>query len=314
MVNGQLGQTLPQLGFGRNCKDLSDGQLLERFTSFQDEAAFATLVQRHGPMVLGVCQRLLNEPHDAEDAFQATFLVLVRKAGTIAQPDLLANWLYGVAYRIAIKARATAARRREHERQAALMPLADPIPNVAWRELRTVLDAEMNLLPEKYRAPLVLCYLEGLTNEEAARKLGWPTGSMSGRLSRGRELLRKRLIRRGLTLSAGLLALLLSKSSASAAAIPAALAKSTVSLAVLSATGQSAAGGGVSATVAGLIEEGMSALESITPITKVSKFKAHVLLAIFMIVLSVGAIAYGALVGGPTGKYGPIQHCPPSDR
>jgi len=172
---------------------LSDGQLLEWFVSQREEGAFAALVRRHGPMVLSVCRRVLRNSHDAEDAFQATFLVLAEKAPRLRQPELLANWLYGVAYRTALHARQRASRRSEREREAATLPVLNNDPEIESRELRQVLDEELQGLPEKYRAPLVLCYLEGMTNEEAARLLGWPSGSMSYRLARGRELLRERL-------------------------------------------------------------------------------------------------------------------------
>jgi RNA polymerase sigma factor (sigma-70 family) len=176
----------------------SDGELLERFVARRDELAFAVLVRRHGPMVLGVCRRVLNDWHQAEDAFQVTFLVLARKAGSLARPELLANWLHGVAYRTALKARSQVVRQGEYERQAAAMSPTESQPSRSARELREVLDEELNRLPEKYRAPLVLCYLEGKTNEEAARLLDWPVGSMSARLTRGRGMLRARLTRHGL--------------------------------------------------------------------------------------------------------------------
>ncbi len=172
---------------------LSDRQLLEKFVHHREEAAFAALVRRHGPMVLGVCRRMLRHSHDAEDAFQATFLVLAEKAQHLRRPERLANWLYGVAYRTALHARQRAAHRSRLEREAAAMsaPISDP--EFESQELRRILDEELHRLPEKYRAPLVLCYLEGKTNEEAARLLGWPVGSMSYRLARGRDLLRQRL-------------------------------------------------------------------------------------------------------------------------
>jgi RNA polymerase sigma factor (sigma-70 family) len=148
-------------------------------------------------MVFALCRRVLNSAQDAEDAFQATFVVLARKAHAVEKPELLANWLYGVAYRTARKARAQAARRGHHERQAALMAGAQMAQAGDDRqEIRGILDEELQHLPAKYRAPLVLCYLEGMTNEQAARKLGWPSGSMSYRLARGRELLKSRLTRR----------------------------------------------------------------------------------------------------------------------
>jgi RNA polymerase sigma factor (sigma-70 family) len=172
---------------------LSDKELLASFVRGREEAAFASLVRRHGPMVLSVCRRVLHNRHDAEDAFQATFLVLVEKAPRLRRPELLANWLYGVAYRTALHARQRAARRSEREREATAMSTPSSEPEIEAQELRRILDEELHRLPEKYRAPLVLCYMEGKTNEEAARVLGWPSGSMSYRLARGRDMLRQRL-------------------------------------------------------------------------------------------------------------------------
>jgi len=188
----------------------TDRELIDQFLRQQDETAFATLVQRHGPMVLGLCRRILDHEQEAEDAFQATFLILVRRAGTLDNPDLLGSWLYGVAYRTARKARTQAARRRERERQVASVTTAEEPPtDHAWRELRSALDDELNRLPDKYRLPLVLCYLEGLTNEEASRRLGWPPGSISYRLARGREMLRDRMQGRNREAPAGFFALVL---------------------------------------------------------------------------------------------------------
>src|SRR5262249_52281674 len=141
--------------------EVTDGHLLHRFVTGRDEAAFAALVQRHGPLVLGVCRRLLRDANDAEDVFQATFLVLVRKARSLDRRGSLAGWLYTVAYRLALRLRADAARRREHERQAATMSPTEPRNDAAWKELAALLDEELNHLPEKYRTPLVLCYLQG---------------------------------------------------------------------------------------------------------------------------------------------------------
>ena len=180
---------------------LTDGQLLARFVATRDEPAFAALVRRHGPMVLGVCRRLLPRGPDAEDAFQATFLVLFRRARALDRGGSVANWLYTVAYHVALRARADAARRRQCERA---VPRRDEAPAAdVWSDLRPVLDEELTRLPDKYRAPVVLCYLEGKTNEEAGRLLGCPVGTVKGRLSRARDLLRARLARRGVTLSAG---------------------------------------------------------------------------------------------------------------
>jgi serpin B len=200
----------------------TDGQFLERFALHSDEAAFEALVQRHAPMVWNVCRRVLGNPADADDAFQATFLVLVRKAGSIAHRDSAASWLHAVAFHIALNARSAAARRRLHERQEAAMAATEPSADAVWSDVRRVLDEELDRLPEKYRAPLVLCYLEGKTNDEAADQLGWTRGTVAGRLSRARDLLRGRLARRGLALSSAALAATLSENAASAT-VPVAL-------------------------------------------------------------------------------------------
>jgi RNA polymerase sigma factor (sigma-70 family) len=229
-----------------------DRALLERFVAHQDQQAFAAIVSRHGPMVLGVCRRVLRHHQDAEDAFQATFLVLARKAGSLDRPELLANWLYGVAFRTAQQARAKVARRSHHEREAASMTAAWSEPQVGKGELRELLDQELFQLPEKYRAPLVLCYLEGKTNEEAARLLGWPPGSMSARLARGRELLRERLARRRGVLAGALPGLLATRPLP--AEISPLLADTTVQAAVGVALGKTVPAGIVSPSVRELMD------------------------------------------------------------
>src|SRR5262245_36773723 len=174
---------------------VTDSQLLDRFLSQRDEAAFELLVWRHGPMVLGVCRRVLQDAHDAEDAFQATFLTLARKGGSIGRRESLAGWLYTVAQRIALRARARQPRPRSRERPLPASVVeesaCDPSELLAWRELRPLLDAEVARLPEKYRDAFILCYIEGKTNEEAAEQLGCPKGTVLSRLSRARERLRK---------------------------------------------------------------------------------------------------------------------------
>jgi RNA polymerase sigma-70 factor (ECF subfamily) len=222
--------------------DTTDGQLLRCFVERRDEAAFSALVRRHGPMVLAVCRRVLCDPHDAEDVFQATFLVLVRRAHSIGRPELLGNWLYGVAYRTALKARAVAGRRRAREGPLVDVPTARSNDEAVWRDLRPVLDDELSRLPQKYRVPVVLCYFEGKTHEEAARCLGCPRETISTRLMRARERLRGRLLRRGVTLSGGLLAAALAQNAAPAADVPAALAEGTIQAAMQFAAGQAAAG------------------------------------------------------------------------
>jgi RNA polymerase sigma factor (sigma-70 family) len=176
----------------------TDAELLARWSSGTDPHALGLLIRRHGGMVFGVCRRTLGNTPDADDAFQATFLVLVRKAHTLARPEQVAGWLHGVALRIARKARAD--RSRRHQREVISVDPVAPAPPENTQDLRQILDEELDRLPEKYRLPIVLCELEGHTLEEAARLLGWPKGTVAGRLSRGRELLRKRLSRRGIGL------------------------------------------------------------------------------------------------------------------
>jgi RNA polymerase sigma factor (sigma-70 family) len=207
---------------GGGVADLPEPCLLDRFLSRADEAAFASLIERHGPMVLSVCRRVLGNAHDAEDAFQATFLVLARRAGSLRRRASVAGWLYGVACRVAWRARADAARRRLHERRAQALRPEAPAAEVP-PDLGDVLGEELARLPEAYRQPVVLCHLEGLTNEEAARRLGWPVGSVKGRLFRARELLRSRLARRGLAPTVALLDAALAGQTAEA--VPAALAE-----------------------------------------------------------------------------------------
>jgi RNA polymerase sigma factor (sigma-70 family) len=204
--------------------DLTDGQLLARFVAARDEASFAALVRRHGPMVLGVCRRLLRHAQDAEDCFQATFLVLARKASAVKR-ESVGSWLYAVAYRTALEARAVNARRRRRERQVEDMPHPEVMPSEA-QDWRPWLDHELNRLPEKYRAAIVACDLEGRSRKEAARLLGLAEGTVSSRLARGRRLLAKRLTRHGLALSGGALAAVLAEGAASAH-VPAALVLST---------------------------------------------------------------------------------------
>jgi len=202
---------------------LTDGQLLGDFIERQDEAAFAALVKRHGPMVWGVCRRLLNH-EDAEDAFQAAFLVLVRKAASIMPREMVANWLYGVAHQTALHSRRTAARRTAREKQMVKMPEAATTEQDLWNDLQPLLDQELSRLPDKYRVVIVLCDLEGKTRKEAAEQLGCPEGTVAGWLARGREMLAKRLAKRGVVLSSGTLVAMLSHNAVSACVPPAVMA------------------------------------------------------------------------------------------
>jgi RNA polymerase sigma factor (sigma-70 family) len=235
MVTGQLkmmGSQSGAAGVEERVESLSDEELLDWFLNRSGgaaEVAFRAIVVRHGPMVLGVCRHILNQLQDAEDAFQATFLVLARKAGSIRDRRVLARWLYEVAYRIAMRARTNGVRRRTHERQGGEMAATVSIDNHGWIELRPVLHEEINRLPEKYRVPVILCYLEGRTNEEVAELLQWPVGTVKGRLSRARDLLRSRLSRRGLALTAAFLVTALADGTVIADVVPPRLLDETVS-------------------------------------------------------------------------------------
>src|SRR5262249_37021487 len=171
----------------------ADDVLLERFTAQREQAAFEALVQRHGPMVLGVCRRVLGHEQDAEDAFQAVFCVLARKAGSIRRGRAVGGWLYAVACRIARQAKASQVRRRMRERELPDVPAPDNPPECVWRDLWPILDEEVSRLPERYRRPFVLCHLEGKTNEEAAAELGCAPGTVGSRLTRARQRLRAHL-------------------------------------------------------------------------------------------------------------------------
>jgi RNA polymerase sigma-70 factor (ECF subfamily) len=276
-----------------------DAQLVARFVRQRDEAAFAALVKRHGPMVHGVCARVLHDPHDAEDAFQATFLVFVRRAAAIGRPELLASWLYGVAYRTALKARSGSARRRAHEGQLpARECTADPADEVLWRDLRPVFDEELNRLPERYRVPFVLCHLEGRTHEEIARRLGCPRETVTTRLVRARERLRGRLSRRGVALSAGTFSTLLAQE---AAAVPPGLAEATGKAALSFAAGHAAATG----TVVALTEGVLRAMW----LTKL-KIAAAVLLAAGVVVGGIGLIPQNRAAAEPAPQAQPVKAQP----
>jgi RNA polymerase sigma factor (sigma-70 family) len=215
--------------------DLTDGELLARFVASRDEASFAVLVRRHGPMVLGVCRRMLRHAQDAEDCFQATFMVLARKAATVER-ESVGSWLYAVAHRTSLEARAVNARRRAREQQVKEMPHPE-VMSSEIQDWRLWLDHELDRLPEQYRSVIVACDLEGRSRKEAARFLGLVEGTLSSRLARGRRLLAKRLAPYGLSLSGAALAAALCENAASAQ-LPAALLSSTTKAAVLVAVGE----------------------------------------------------------------------------
>jgi RNA polymerase sigma factor (sigma-70 family) len=294
--------------------DLTDGQLLGRFAAAQDEAAFQALVERHGPLVLGVCRRVLGNVHDAEDAFQATFLLLVRKAGTLGKPELVGNWLYGAACRVALKAKSNAARRRRLDREVSTMGAAGPGAEGDSHDVPAILAEEIERLPEKYRAPVVLCYLEGKTHAEAAKAIGCPPGSISWRLGQARASLRKRLKRHGLAVTAGLLLWLLSQQRG-VAAVPDELIRRTV----CAGTRLAKAGGGsahavVPGPVAALVEAALGELVA-ARFSKRTRVLALLLLligsaCILAVALEVWA-GRGSLPAAGSGAIPPRMRTPP---
>ncbi len=218
---------------------MTDGELLTRFLSGRDEDALAALIGRHGPMVWGVCCRVLRHPHDAEDAFQATFLVLVQKAATLPNRETVGNWLHGVARQTAVRMRAFAAKRGLREKQVAVMPEPTTAEQYVWNDLSPVVDEELSRLPNKYRALIVLCDLEGVTRKEVARRLDIPEGTAASRLAAARAMLAKRLARRGIVLSGVLLGDVLCQQSAWAN-VPALVVSNTRTVASLMAAGKAA--------------------------------------------------------------------------
>jgi RNA polymerase sigma factor (sigma-70 family) len=262
-----------------------DRLLLEQFASRGDEKAFAALMQRHGPMVLGVCRRILQDQHRAEDAFQATFLVLVRKAGAIRKEQSIAGWLHNVALRLAQKAKAEAARGDRPDQRSASKVAGDAEAEATWRESLGILDEELQRLPKNYRLPLVLCYLEGLTRDEAAARLGWTTNKLRGCLERARDKLRSRLIRRGVTLSSAASGMLLADTALSAA-VPPLLAFATNQAAARFAAGTALVACGLSTPVAALTEGGLKMVSS-------KKSTAILALAFFTVIAGSGVAVFG---------------------
>jgi RNA polymerase sigma factor (sigma-70 family) len=268
---------------------LSEGQLLGRFAG-GDEGAFEALVTRHGPMVLGICRRLLYDRRDVEDAFQATFLVLLRKARALRDPEGLSPWLHSVAYRVAARIRSNSARRPAEESRGARPEAVEAACELERSELRALLDEEIHRLPEKYRRPVVLCYLEGRTHEEAARRLRCSAGSVRGRLDRARQKLKDRLGRRGVAPAAGLAALAAGAESASAA-VPAPLIAGTIATLTRAATATAVSGAA-----------SVSALELADAVFRgmiVAKLKVAALLVAGMIALGAMSLVVALEPNGP---------------
>lgn len=282
---------LRQLMLLRDGGGLTDGQLLELFLAQQDEDAFAALVQRHGPMVLGVCRRIVGNDADAEDAFQATFIVLVRKASSIQPRERVGNWLYGVAYRTALMLR-TSNRKRQQREQSLEDSLPAAVsaaePEADWQPL---LDHEISRLPDKYRLPVVLCELEGRSRKDAARQLNLPEGTLSSRLATARKRLSQRLRRRGLLLSTGLLPL-----------VPTAALSTSLSVGVLTAARRVAAGQALPAEL--LSSQTISLTRGVLMRMYAAKLKmiAGLVLLLGLGLLGVGMLTRGALADPPAQK------------
>jgi RNA polymerase sigma factor (sigma-70 family) len=298
MAMPQLGAVvrhIHELADDKRLSEQADGELLRVFLSGNDQAAFEELVRRHGPMVLRVCRRTLGDAHEAEDALQATFLVLARKAASIRKRVSLASWLHGVAYRMANHAKRAAARRQHRGSQAAPAPTEDPALQAAWRELQALLDQEIDGLAEGLRAAFICCCLENMSSAEAAQQLGLQEGTVRMRLSRARKLLQERLSRRGVTLSAALAAGSLGANGLSAAVLQP-LAASTAEAASRFVAGQSVAAGLVSTKVTTLAEGVLKTMF----LTKL-KGAVLVLLAVALAGTSTGALAYRTLAAAPPG-------------
>jgi RNA polymerase sigma factor (sigma-70 family) len=299
MPNNQMSEALQHLRHAALLRDgagVTDGQLLEDYLRRGEEAALAALVRRHGPMVWGVCRRVLRNYHDAEDAFQATFLVLVRKAASVVPREMVANWLYGVAHQTARKAKATTARRGARERQLTQLPEPAVTDPELWDDLQPLLDQELCGLPDIYRVAIVLCTLEGKTRKEAARQLGAPEGTLAARLARARVMLAKGLARHGVAVSGGALAVVLAENAA-LAGVPASMVSSTIKAASLFAAAQPAATGVVSAKVAGVAEGVLKTML----LTKVKTVTA-VLLAVATLGIGAGWQTHQALAKRPANE------------
>ena len=292
----QLRSTVLRNGFG-----VTDGQLLDSFVRQRDAAALAALVGRHGPMVWGVCCRLLRSRQDAEDAFQATFLVLVRKAATLPDKEMVGNWLFGVARQTAVRMRAIATRRGARERQVAAMP-EPTTTDQSVNDLTPFLDEELSRLPDKYRALVVLCDLEGKTRKEAARQLRVPEGTIASRLATARTMLARRLAQRGLIVSSGMLGAMLAQEAASAC-VPSMVVSATIKAATLIAAGHAAAGA-ISPSVAALTR-GVTKAMCIAKLKKVM-----VLLAVGLVCGATGLCLLNSQAAQPETRVPPVKAAP----
>src|ERR1051326_3637708 len=281
-------EQLRRASLGEDDQGLADSELLHRFLERGDQAAVAVLLGRHGAMVWGVCRRILGDHHESEDAFQATFLVLVRKAASIRNRDAVGNWLYGVAHQTALKARTMLAKRRKKKRQAALAPARVDAEYNRWGESQALLDQELSRLPDIYRTAIVLCDLEGKKQKDAARELRCPEGTVAARLSRGRRMLAQRLAKQGVTLSGFTLPALISQTD-----VKASLISSTVKAVSAVALDQAVTADVVSTKVAALAEGVLKAML----IKKLQK--ATLLILVLAAGLTAGAFVYHSRAAAP---------------
>jgi RNA polymerase sigma factor (sigma-70 family) len=276
----------------------SDRQLVEQLLAGPGEAAFEAILRRHGPMVYRVCWRVLHQEQDVEDAFQATFLILVQQSRAVHKRDSLASWLHGVAHRVALRARAAAAKRCRHEHEASVGD-GMSADDLSWREVRAVLDSELAELPEKWRLPLILCYLEGLTQDEAAGQIGWSKRTLRRRLEEARVALGRRLARRGIVWPAALAPVLLSDCAATTA-LRQGIIRSTVQAGAALAAGKPAAGGLISANVAAL-------MQGVAKAASASKLQVATIVLVLTAVAGVGFIKAATVL---LGDRGPRQSVP----
>jgi RNA polymerase sigma factor (sigma-70 family) len=297
-------QRVCKLAAVQGARELGDLDLLERFVTAQDEAAFAVLVERHGPMVLAVCRRRLGSPHDAEDACQASFLVLAQKAGSIRRSTSLPSWLHGVAARVAANLKRERVRRGRREQESQGATVADPAAEVSWREVQAVLDEELERLPERFRAPLILCYLDGRTRDEAAGQLGLSVACLHGRLERGRKALCERLARRGVTLSAALVAAGLGESAQ--AGLSPTVILDTARAAMLLRSGGALAKGLVSTNVLTVAQEASRNMS----LSKLKLGLSAVLCAGLLTAAVAGSLALGPARAGQGAKASPAASQP----
>jgi RNA polymerase sigma factor (sigma-70 family) len=284
--------TMQYVAGSRSQSEPTDERLLRDYVTTRDAGAFAAIMQRHGGTVSGVCRRILQREQDAEDAFQATFIVLMRKAASLSRPKLLGNWLYGVAYRIASKIRSANFEQRMREAPMIDLPAPDANDGVSWHNLRPLLDDELQRLPQRYRRPIVLFYLEGKSAQEVAAALGRPRGTVLSQLSRGRERLRVRLARRNLTLSAGVLASLLERTALYDAAGPARLLDWAMRAQASSLTA-GAAGAGVSARAR------LLAQQILKDLFRRRLWMVGSLLLAVLLAISAGILSYAAILAPP---------------